>query len=61
MVIFGICLSKLANDPVVCKVRPFSVKTIKIFMVDQASNNTKYSYDFDVGVSMGAAEKKEYV
>ena len=30
-------------------------------MVDQASSNTKYSYDFDVGDSMGAAAKKEYL
>ena len=58
MVIFRICLLKPANDPVVCKQRPFGVKTTITFIVDQASSNTKHPYDFDADDSMGAAKKK---
>lgn len=61
MVIFRICLSKRTNNPVVCKHRPFGVKTTSTFIVDQASSNTKHPYDFDADDSMGAAKKREYV
>ena len=61
MVIFRIFLLKPANDPVVCKQRPFGVKTTSTFIVDQASSNTKHPYDFDADDSMGAAKKRECV
>ena len=61
MVIFRVCLSKRANDPAVCKQRPFGVKTRSTFIVDQASSNTKHPDDFDADDSMGAAKKREYV
>ena len=61
MVIFRICLLKRANDPVVCKQRPFGVTATSTFIVDQASSSTKHLYDFDAYGSMGAAKKREYV